>query len=31
MFGITGYAAHTARWDMLATRDVLLRFLKLTK
>lgn len=28
---ITGYEAHTAKWDMIATREVLLKFLKLKK
>lgn len=29
VFNISGYKAHTARGDMLATREVLLKFLKL--
>ena len=27
VFKVTGYEAHTAKWDMLATREVLLKFL----
>lgn len=31
VFHISGYEAHTARWDMLATREVLLKFLHFKK
>jgi DNA polymerase III epsilon subunit-like protein len=27
VFKVTGYEAHTAKWDMMATREVLLKFL----
>ena len=31
VFKVTGYEAHTAKWDMMATREVLLKFLHFKK